>query len=265
MTSTYLSYLSVDRTFDRRVEALQKEGPIQRESQYFRENIGKISTAEEFVEDQRLYRYALQAFDLESQIFARGLVKKVLEEGIQDPKALANQLVDRKWNTLARAFAFAEVGDFNTNNSEFVEGVIERYERVQLEERLGEDNIAVRLAVYGDRKLPGSTSWFSILGDRALREVVFTALDLPNEVATQNPDRLNQLLQDRFDIEKFSDPEELDKFLQRFSIMYDIRNGSPGTVSNVLTLYGVDPTLDGGGGNGVVSIDPSTLGAATLF
>lgn len=264
MTSTYLSYISVERTFDRRIEAVQKDGPVQRESEYFRENIGKISTAEEFVADQRLYRYALTAFDLESQIFARALVEKVLEEGIQDPKALANQLVDRKWNTFARAFAFAEVGNFNTSNPDFVEGVIDRYERVKLEERLGEENIAVRLAVYGDRKLPGVSNWFTVLGDTALREVVFTALDLPPEVAGQNPDRLKALLEDRFDIEKFKDPEELDKFLQRFSLMYDIKNGAPGAVSNTLTLFGIDPTLDGGGGNGVVSIDPSTLGA-TFF
>jgi len=264
MTSTYLSYISVEKTFDRRVDALKKEGPIQRESQYFRENIGKVSSAEEFVADERLYRFALTAFDLESQIFARGLVKKVLEEGIQDPKALANQLVDRKWNTLARAFAFAEVGDFNTNNADFVEGVIDRYERVELEERLGEDNIGVRLAVYADRKLPGATSWFSVLGDRALREVVFTALDLPDAVATQNPDRLNELLTERFDIEKFSDPAELEKFLQRFSLLYDIKNGSPGTTSNILSLYGVVPGA-GDGGGGTVSIDSATLGAANLF
>ena len=263
MTSTYLSYISVERTFDRRMEALQKEGPIQRESQYFRENIGKISSAEELIADDRLYRYALIAFDLESQVFAKGLVKKVLNEGIQDPKALANQLVDRKWNSFARAFAFAEVGNFNTNTPQFVEGVIDRYERVKLEERLGEDNIAVRLAVYADRKLPGVTNWFSVLGDKALREVVFTALDLPNEIAGQNPDRLKALLEQRFDIEKFKDPAELDKFLQRFSLMYDIRNGAPGTVSNTLTLFGLDPTLDTGG-NGVVSIDPATF-AASLF
>lgn len=264
MTSTYLSYLSVEKTFDRRLEAIEKDGPVQRESQYFRENIGKISTAEEFVADDRLYRFALKAFDLESQIFAKGLVKKVLEEGVQDPKALANQLVDRKWNTFARAFAFAEVGNATVSNPDFVEGVVDRYERVELEKRLGEDNVAVRLAVYADRKLPGVSNWFTVLGDKALREVVFTALDLPQEVAAQNPDRLNELLQDRFDIEKFKDPAELEKFLQRFSLMYDIRNGAPGTVSNTLTLFGIDPTLDQGGGGGLVSIDPATLGA-TLF
>lgn len=262
MTSTYFNYISVERTFDRRIEAVEKDPVIKREADYFRENIGKVSNADELIADDRLYRFSLIAFDLESQIFAKGLVRKVLDEGIEDPKALANQLVDRKWNTFARAFAFNEVGDFNTTNAEFVEGVIDKYERVKLEERLGEDSVAVRLAVYGDRKLPGVSSWFSVLGDTALREVVFTALDLPDAVAAQNPDKLAVLLEERFDIEKFKDPEELDKFLQRFSLMYDIKNGAPGVVSNTLSLYGVDPTLEGG--SGIVSIDPSTFGA-TLF
>lgn len=264
MTSTYTSYINVDRTFDRQIEVVRQDPLTARETQYFRENIGKVSTAEEFVADERLYRYALTAFDLESQIFAKALVKKVLNEGIRDPKALANQLVDRKWNQFARAFAFAEVGDFNVKNPAFVEGVIQRYERVQLEQKVGEDNIAVRLAVYGERKLAGVSSWFSVLADRALREVVFTALDLPNEVATQNPDRLNEILKDRFNIEDFKDPEKLDKFLQRFTLLYDIKNGAPGVVSNTLSLYGIAPGADTGGSNGIVSIDPSTF-SATLF
>ncbi|GGY50801.1 DUF1217 domain-containing protein [Parvularcula lutaonensis] len=265
MVSTYTNYLSVEKTFDRRVEAIEKDPVVARESQYFRENIGKISTAEEFVNDDRLYRFALTAFDLESQIFARALVKKVLEEGVEDPKALSNQLVDRKWNNFARAFAFAEVGDFNVKNPEFVEGVIDKYERVQLEERLGEENIAVRLAVYGERKLPGVSNWFSVLGDKALREVVFTALGLPDAVATQNPDRLKILLEDRFDIEDFKDPAKLDKFLQRFALQYDIKNGTSGPVSNTLALFGIFGDGGGGGGNGIIGIDPSTLSARNLF
>lgn len=264
MVSTYTNYLSVEKTFDRRIEAVEKDPVVARESQYFRENIGKISTAEEFVNDDRLYRYALKAFDLESQIFARALVKKVLEEGIEDPKALANQLVDRKWNTFARAFAFKEVGNATVSRPAFVEGVIDKYERVELEEKLGEENVAVRLAIYADRKLPGVTNWFSVLGDKALREVVLTALGLPDAVATQNPDRLKVLLEDRYDIEDFKDPAKLEKFLQRFALQYDIKNGTSGPVSNTLSLFGIFGD-GGGGGNGIIGIDPATLGARNFF
>jgi hypothetical protein len=237
----------------------------EREIAYFRENIGNVSSAEELLADERLYRFALTAFDLESQIGSRALVKKVLEEGVADKDSLANKLVDKKFRDFARAFAFAESGDRNVRNPNFAEEVVAKFRRVKLEGDAGEDNIGVRLAAYFDRKASGLTSWFSVLGDKALREVVFTALDLPNEMQRTNPDKLAEIFEDRLDLEELKDPEKRQKFLQRFTLLYDIRNGAPGQVSNMLTLYGVDPTLDGGGGaGGIVSIDPATLGA-TFF
>ncbi|MCQ8185501.1 DUF1217 domain-containing protein [Parvularcula maris] len=237
----------------------------EREIQYFRENIGNVSSAEELLADERLYRFALTAFDLESQVDSRALVKKVLEEGVADPDSLANKLVDKKFRDFARAFAFAESGDRNVRNPNFAEEVIGKYRRVKLEGDAGEDNIGVRLAAYFDRKAPGLTSWFSVLGDKALREVIFTALDLPDEMQRTNPDKLAEIFEDRLDLDELKDPEGRKKFLQRFTLLYDIRNGAPGQVSNTLALYGIDPTLDAGGGaGGIVSIDPATLGA-TFF
>jgi hypothetical protein len=237
----------------------------EREIAYFRENIGNVSSAEELLADERLYRFALTAFDLESQIDSRALVKKVLVEGVADPDSLANKLVDKKFRDFARAFAFAESGDRNVRNPNFAEEVIGKFRRVKLEGDAGEDNIGVRLAAYFDRKASNLTSWFSVLGDKALREVVFTALDLPNEMQRTNPDKLAEIFEDRLKLDELKDPEKRQKFLQRFTLMYDIRNGAPGTVSNTLALYGIDPTLDSGGGaGGIVSIDPATLGA-TFF
>jgi hypothetical protein len=234
---------------------------IQRDIDYFRENIGKVSSPEELLEDERLYRFALSAFDLESQIPSRALVKKVLEEGVRDDDALANQLVDQKWKTFARAFAFAEVGDRNVRNGSFVDGVVERYTRVKLESDAGEDNLGVRLAAYFDRKAQNFTSWFSVLADKALREVVFTAFDLPNEMQQTNPDKLVSIFESRMDIEDLSDPEKRAKFIERFTLMYDIRNGGPGGAgSSLLALYNVAP-LGAASDSGIISVDPATASA----
>ncbi|MEM1381402.1 MAG: DUF1217 domain-containing protein [Pseudomonadota bacterium] len=236
----------------------------EREIAYFTENIATISSAEELLDDERLYRFVLRAYDLESQIPFRALIRKVIDEGVEDPDALANTLVDQKFRTLAGDLGFAEVGGRNVRNPNFVQKLVDQFKRVSLESNAGETNIGVRLAAYFDRKGPEITSWFSILGDRALREVVFTAFDFPDAMQQTNPDRLVQILESRMDIEDFQDPVERQKFIQRFTLLYDIRNGAPGLVSNTLTLFGIDPTLDAGAGNGIVSIDPATLGA-TLF
>ena len=265
----------IDRYSVERLEAQAKEardselprnaisGVIQRDSEYFLENIGKVTSIEEFLDNDRLYRYALTAFDLESQIDSKGLVRKVLEEGVEDDDALANQLIDKKFRDFAAAFGFAEVGTRNTRNPNFAADVVERYERVAVETDAGEDNIGVRLGAYFDRQAGGLTSWFSFLGDQALREVLFTAFVLPDEMQQTNPDKLVQIFESRFDIEDFADPVERQKFIERFTLMYDIRNGAPGgSQALVLELYGVTPEAptDAGG----ASISSETL-SATLF
>lgn len=250
----------------REAQEIGREAPIQsfdqREIEYFRENIGDISSAEELLANDRLFRFAVTAYDLESQISSRALIGRALEEGIEDEDALANQLVDRRFREFAAAFGFAEVGDRNVRNPNFVEEVIENFTRVRVETDAGEDNVGVRLAAYFDRQAGNFTSFFDILGDRALREVVFTALDLPNELQGTDPDRLAEIFEQRLDLDELNDPAGRAEFIERFTVLYDIRNGAPSAGANILSLFpggGAGPVNDG-----VVAIDPSTL-SATLF
>ncbi len=262
MISSYTSYLAYERTYEKRATAMLDSGAVRREVDYFVENIGKISTGDELVDDTRLYRFVMKAFDLESQIFAKGLIRKLFKEGIQEPTALANRLTDQKFRTLAQAFAFAEVGDFNVKKPEFVAAIVERYTAVTLESQAGEENIAVRLGLYFDRKAPGLNNWYAALADTALREVVLTGLGFPPEINAINIDRLVEKLEERFDIKDFADDEKRSKFIQRFTLQYDIRNGAPGA-NDRASLF---PVLGSGrGGAQIISVDPSTLRAITRF
>ncbi|WP_428410380.1 DUF1217 domain-containing protein [Hyphococcus sp.] len=264
MISSYASYLAYERTYETRLVSMVKSGPVQREVEYFAENIGKISTGDELVADQRLYRFAMKAFDLESQIFAKGLIKKLLKEGITEPLALANRLTDSKFKTFAKAFAFAEVGDYNVKNPDFVKLVIERYLKVNLEARAGEENVAVQLGLYFDRAAPRVTNWYSVLADKALREVALTGLGFPPEVNSMNVDRLVERMEERFDIKDLQDEEKRSKLIKRFTLMYDIRNGIGGAASDRVSLFSPLPSGSRGGGQ-IITMDASTLGAISRF
>jgi hypothetical protein len=258
MTSTYIAYRGFDRTYVDRLDAMTRAGPVQREIEYFVKNIGKIETGDQLINDPKLYRFAMTAFDLESQVFAKGLVRKLLREGVTEPTALANRLTDAKFRTFAKAFAFAEVGSFNVQNPEFVRQVVARYTAVKLETQAGDENIAVRLAAYFDRQSGRIGNWYAVLADKALREVVFTTLGIPDEFNVMNPDRLVEVLKDRFDIADFKDPEKRDKFIERFTVMYDVKNGAPAAELSRAALFA--PLSQAGGGQ-IITIDPATLGA----
>ncbi|MEO1656238.1 MAG: DUF1217 domain-containing protein [Pseudomonadota bacterium] len=249
---------------DETLRGVQFNAEDQREIEYFRENIGKVQNADDLIADYRLYSFVLRAYDLESSLDSQGLIKKVLDEGVTDEDALANQLIDEKFRILAADIGFVEDGTKNVRNPNFATDVIERFERVTAETDAGVENVGVRLAAYFERQAPNINNWLDVLGDSALREVVFTAFDLPEELGTLAPERLVQILEGRYDIEDLQKPEQLDKFINRFAVLYDVRNGAPDSTggSSLLSLYGVGGDS---GGSGNVSIDSATLSATNLF
>ena len=119
MTTTYLSYLTFERTYGRPLgevdrETIEQGSSIARETAYFEQNIAKISTGKELVNDDRLYQYALTAFGLTDQVNNKEFIQNVLDQGVFDPftpftreEQLLGQ--DRNpINNLVRDFWFSE-------------------------------------------------------------------------------------------------------------------------------------------------------------
>ncbi|MEO1656178.1 MAG: DUF1217 domain-containing protein [Pseudomonadota bacterium] len=211
---------------------------VERETQYFRDNIGQVTSAEDLMADFRLYRYALTAFDLSDTIDQRAIIERVLAEDTLSDESLVNRLPDERFLEMAEAFDFAVVGAFNLGDPAFIDDVADRYRVVRSEEAEGEINDGVRLASYFLRNVGEIDNWFEVLADPPMREVVFTALGIPQEVQGSDVDRLADELERRFAIEDFQDPEELDRFVQRFAIQYDIAQGSAlsGSASAALSI-----------------------------
>lgn len=79
---------------------------IAREAAYYNENIKTVNTVEEFIDNDRLYNYAMKAYGLEEMTYAKGLIKKVLESNLTDSDSFASRLDDVRYKELAAAFDF---------------------------------------------------------------------------------------------------------------------------------------------------------------
>ncbi|MEW7007840.1 DUF1217 domain-containing protein [Lentilitoribacter sp. EG35] len=79
---------------------------ISREAAYYKENIKSVNTVQEFMDNDRLYNYAMKAYGLEEMTYAKGLIKKVLESNLTDADSFANRLNDVRYKELAAAFDF---------------------------------------------------------------------------------------------------------------------------------------------------------------
>lgn len=225
MVSTYVTYQSIARDMVRTIDRIEKQPIVARDTAYYLENITKVKSIEEFLDDDKLYRYAMKAHGLGDMTYAKAFMRKVLEGGIDASDAFANQLADKRYRDFASTFNFVRHGETTTVFTRAQQGTVDLYARQTLEEEAGNQNEGVRLALYFERKAAGIEDAYDILADQALAKVVRTALGLPDTIALSDVDKQAALLGDRIDFEEFSDPEKLGKFLQRFTSLWELSSG----------------------------------------
>jgi hypothetical protein len=242
--TTLLQYQMVTRDLTRTLETTAKDPQVKRESEYYLQEIENITTIDEFLDNTRVFKFAMKAFGLEDMDYAKAFMRKALEEGIETDSTFANKLADKRYAEFVRTFNFARYGETTTVFERVKQPVVDAYVRQTLEVNSGEDNEAVRLALYFERKAADITGPYDILADRALTQVVYTSLGLPSSFAMADVDKQAAYLEERLDLEEFSDPEKLETFLRRFATMWDFQNGAP-AVSSVpsIILSGTTGTI----------------------
>jgi uncharacterized protein DUF1217 len=243
----------LNRTLERQSESFTSSPDIKRETTYFRDNIGSISSAEELVADRQLLKVALGSVGLEDDLDKRFFIRKVLEEGTDDPRAMANRLVDKRYVALADAFGFGSQDGYRTKLTGFGSEITKAYGIRQFEVAVGDNDQSLRLALNFKREMSeivanspaGDTGWFKILGTASLRDVVEKAFNLPREFATLDLDRQVLTLKEKSraafgsdDINLFKDPANVENLVQKFLVRTEIQGQSAGNrgASAALTI-----------------------------
>ncbi|TCD16727.1 DUF1217 domain-containing protein [Oricola cellulosilytica] len=236
MISTLASYKLATSDLSRTIQRVSDQPTVAREVAYYEENISKVKTIEEFIDDTRLFNFAMQAHGLGEMSYAKAFMKKVLVEGRDARDSFANSLTDKRYLEFAETFDFYRYGETATTFTKARQGTVEKYLRQTLEEQAGDENEGVRLALYFQRKAPTITSYYGILADPALGQVVRTAIGLPDSVGSIDIDKQVEMMKDRIDLEEFSDPAALEKFLERFTTLWEVNNGSATAQSSGIGL-----------------------------
>jgi len=209
------------------------------ETLYYREQIERVSSLSDLLKDKRLLTYVLDAFGVTLPSAPADFMEQVMKSDLEDPDSFANKLEDRRFAQIAASFNFAPDGSLVVQPADPAQSrrgilnTIELHTRQTLEKQTGTESEGTRLALYFQRKAPEISSVYGILADRALQQVVFKALGLPDEMAQAPIDHQAELLKSRLKIEDFKDPQKLEKFLARFSIRFDIEND---TASSPVTM-----------------------------
>ncbi|MDH2353185.1 DUF1217 domain-containing protein [Bradyrhizobium sp. SSUT18] len=106
MVSTYFGYSYITRNLKNSLTRVEQQPDVAREAAYYKANIGKVKTVDDFMKDYRLYHYATKAYGLEDMAYAKAFMKKVLESDLSDANSFVNKLVDKRYREFAAAFSF---------------------------------------------------------------------------------------------------------------------------------------------------------------
>ena len=257
MLTTAASYRSIVSDIGKSLARTAADPVVARETEYYLAHIGGVKTIDDFLSDKRLFAYAMKAFGLSDMANAKGFMRKVLEGGIDDPASFANRLTDTRYRDFAAAFDFAKYGPFATTFAAATTGTKDAYLRQSLELKAGDQSDGVRLALYFQRKAPQVTSAYGILADKALTEVVRTALALPTPGPAADIDSQAAAITSRLDLEDLQSPDKLKRFLQRFAAQWDATHAPK---LPALPSIGVGQALSGLSGDLLLSLQKLKLG-----
>jgi Protein of unknown function (DUF1217) len=239
MLSTIADYLRISTDMGKSLTLTAEKPDVSRETDYYLANIGNVKTIDDFLKDTRLYTYAMKAFGLSDMTYAKAFMRKVLTEGISDKNSFANKLSDPRYKEFAAAFNFAALGTGATQTTQATTGVAQNYVQQVMEQDAGDQNEGVRLALYFTRKASSITTPYQILADKALTQVVQTALGLSPMISSADIDAQAAMLSKMINFTDFQDPAKVSKFTQRFAAMWDATQAqNDASLNPALVLFG---------------------------
>ncbi|AJE44806.1 DUF1217 domain-containing protein [Celeribacter indicus] len=239
----YAGWIVLQRTKETQQEAFNTSQQMQREVDYFRDNIGKVQTVDQLMSDYRLLKVALGAFGLHEDINNKYFIQKVLEEGTLDDESLANKLSDKSYYKLSEAFGFGNFDTPNTVLSDFADEIITSYQSRQFEIAIGEQNEDMRLALHLETALTEIAQkdttengrWYSVMGNEAVRTVFETALGLPSSLSALDLDQQLTNFREKADryfgdpeVAQFANPQKREELIKLYLIRSELTSGTLG-------------------------------------
>ena len=221
MLSTTAAYLAVSSNLSRRQAATAAEGDVKAATNYYLANIGKVTSVAAFMEDDRLYSYAMTAFGLGDMTYAKGLMTKVLNGGVASATALANRLGDPRYKAFATAFNFAADGAATTRATAATIGTTAKYVEQRLEDDQAKTDKGVSNALYFSRHASSITSVYGLLADSTMLSVVKTAYGLSPTLGQSDIDTQAALLTKLMPIADLQDDAKVAKLVSRYTARYD--------------------------------------------
>lgn len=180
---------------------------VARDIQAFKDGVTKAKTVDKALSNPNVLKVLLTANNLESSIQYPGMAKKILLSDPSKPNSVVSKMNSTAWTNAVKTFNFAKNGLKTLNDPKVISTLINAYAEVKWRESLNKatPGLSSALAFLGQAK--AITSVDQILADPVNREVVTTALGIPQQIAFQELRAQESAITSRLDISKLKDPK----------------------------------------------------------
>lgn len=230
ITETAKNYIVQKTRFLKSPELDTAKTNAKAEANYYQEEVAKLRTRDELLSNRRLIDVNLVAAGIDPSTVTNDFVKKIFTSDLSDPKSFLNTQSDKRFKQIVSSFNFDTKGNLiqstaaGAQDRGHLQTTVDGYYQQELETREGEENQGVRLALYFQRKAQTITSAYDILGDAALLEVFKTMYQLPDEFSSQKVEKQKAVVENKMKLTDLADPAKVKKMIERFAIMYDMKN-----------------------------------------
>ncbi|GIX11309.1 DUF1217 domain-containing protein [Elioraea sp.] len=217
---------------------------VAREVERFRQRAAEIGSIDELMKDRRTLTFVLEAFQLESEVDKRAVVRRLLTDDPADLGSFANRMVDPRYRQINQTFGFDDPTKPPLADPERVEAIIRKTLTNRFEKANGEANPGLREAMYFKRMIGTVSDVKGLMGDRVLTAVARTALGLPKQFGLLDYEQQKAILEKRLDPTKFKDPAWVNRFVQRYLTLNEDAAG-PASDPRLALFGGGDGTANG--------------------
>ena len=243
VTQVAKDYIIAKTRFNDEIAQRELRKAAEKDAAYYQNHIDDVKTVKDLLADRKLLDIILVSKGLEPDKVTTADLRQMFNSDINDPKSFVNTQTDPRFAEIVSSFNFDNNGDvvrvpkFGPQTRDQFMETQRKFLQQTLEIQQGQSNPGVRLAIYFERKAPSITSAYDIIADKALGEVFRTAFSLPDNIGAMDIDQQAKLVEKYLDLKDLADPAKLKKLLNRFSALYDMKNGTAAASSPVVTLF----------------------------
>lgn len=238
--SSFLALKLIGREREKFETNIEKDPTSKREIAAFKERIGSIGSVEELTEDFEVFSFVMKSFGFEDQLYAKGMMKKILVTDPADKSSLAARMNSGAFKVMAETLGFGADGSAPANfgKADWVDGMVARY----VDQRVIDTQTAVSKTVgdglYFEQHASEMKSWYSVLADDRMARVVRTALGLPEDMGKSNIDAQKKMLSKKMDIADLQDPVKVQSLLRKYAAIEDANTAYMAGQDLVASLFG---------------------------